>query len=281
VEDRAGADLAVLIRMCDLGANTLSQGIARAAVLLAADVGRPVLQLPQYRPGGSAGAVSSRLDGINEALRVSDEEQQQLQGAGQQLAKHCSSLGLDLTAVQQTTWALAEAAAAAAPLVLLMKGCIAASLSTEFAANPSRSSLLQLLLDFGMTTEHVMAVYSSVTARQGACSVSEATAAALLHSPAAEAYMQQLTACGVALSILPTAAACNNHRCTSFSGASEQQGVSGKACRCSGCRLAYYCQHSCQRQHWAAHKPAQGCAGGPCNSNRKQRLASRCLLRGW
>jgi hypothetical protein len=67
--------------------------------------------------------------------------------------------------------------------------------------------------------------------------------------------MHYLTACGVALSTLPTPGACNNPHCSSFSGVSERKGVSGKACRCSGCQLTFYCQRSCQKQHWGAHKP--------------------------
>jgi hypothetical protein len=188
-------------------------------------------------------------------MRVSDQEQHQLQGAGQQLAKYCSSLGLDLTAVQQSTWALAEAATAAVPAFLGVKTCIAASLTERTRDDLPPGAYLYILLESGVPAEHAMAVERSVTDRQGARRVSEATAAGLLHSPVVQAYMQQLKAAGVALSTLPTATACNNPRCSSLSGVSEQQDVSGKACRCSGCHLAFYCQRSCQKQHWAGHKP--------------------------
>jgi hypothetical protein len=116
-----------------------------------------------------------------------------------------------------------------------------------------RVALLHLLGESGLTLEHADAANESV--RQGPSRVSEATATALLHSPEVLVYLQQLKAAGLALSTLPTAAVCNNPQCSSLSGVSEQQGVQGKTCRCSGCKLAFYCQRSCQKQHWAAHKP--------------------------
>ena len=89
-------------------------------------------------------------------------------------------------------------------------------------------------------------------------SSAKTAASSLLGSRAVQAYMKQLTAAGLALSTLPTAAACNNPQCASLAGVSEQEGVSrdrGNTCRCSACHLAFYCQRSCQKQHWKAHKP--------------------------
>lgn len=174
---------------------------------------------------------------IDEALTVSDQERQLLQAIGQQLAGHCSSLGLDLAAVQQSTWALAEAAAAAAPVFLGVQACIATAATDLVSSEIVSGPLLWLLLQSGLTPQHAMAADRSV--KQGAHSVAKATTAALLSNPAAQAYMQQLKACGLALSTLPTAGACNNPSCTSLSGISEQECVSGKACRCSACHLAF------------------------------------------
>jgi hypothetical protein len=49
---RATARLVMLARLCQPGLHTLLQGIARAAVLMAAAAGGPALQLPQHKPGG-------------------------------------------------------------------------------------------------------------------------------------------------------------------------------------------------------------------------------------
>jgi hypothetical protein len=223
-------------------------------VLLAAAVGSPDLQLPQQKPGGIA-TGACRYEDIDEDLSVSDQEQQQLQGAAQQLAKHCSSSGLNLKGVPQSTWALAEAAAAAAPVFLGVKTCIAAEILGKANNDLQGGALLCVLMESGVSGQHARAIDDSVFFRRGVRRVSEATTAALLHSPAVGTYLQQLTAAGVALSTLPTATACNNPRCSSLSGASEQQSVSGKDSRCSGCHLAFYCQRSCQKQHWDVHKP--------------------------
>jgi hypothetical protein len=247
----ARASLSKLIIICDLAADILPRCSARLAVLMAAAADRPIQQLPQQRAGQlSTGA--HKYTSLDEALSVSDQEQQQLQSAGQQLAEHCSSMRIDPAAVHESTWALAEAAAAAAPVFLGVKTCIATS-ARGLGDVLGGGMLLHLLRESGLTLEHADAANDSV--RQGPSRVSEATAAALLHNPDVQVYMQQLKAAGLALSTLPTAAVCNNPQCSSLSGVSEQQGVQGKACRCSGCRLAFYCQRSCQKQHWAVHKP--------------------------
>jgi hypothetical protein len=253
-DDAGRSSLLMLISICDLGTHILPHCIARVAVLLAAAMSRPILQLPQQQAGEVATAAC-RLASFDEAAGIPDQEQQQLQGAGQQLAECCSSLGLDLTAAQQSTWALAETAAAAAPALLGIRTCISAAETEHKRDKLYPGLLLYPLQECGLTGEHAIAVDMSITHMQGARRVSEATAAALLHSSAVQTYMQQLTAAGVALSTLPTATACNSPCCTSLMGASEQQSVSGKASRCSACLLAFYCQRSCQKQHWDAHKP--------------------------
>jgi hypothetical protein len=65
--------------------------------------------------------------------------------------------------------------------------------------------------------------------------------------------LQQL---GLALSNLPIGTACNNPRCSSLDGLSEQQLVVGKARLCAGCRVARYCCRACQVAAWKQHKPA-------------------------
>jgi hypothetical protein len=163
LESSAKASLAMLGNFCNLGSQTLARGIVRAAALTAAAAGRPVLQLPELKPGGLASAA--RYAEMNEALRVSDQEQQQLQGAGQQLAKHCSNQGLYLAmaAVQQSMWALAEAAAAAAPVYSGVRSCLAtALLDRGNDLDLSGGVILYLLLESGVPAEHAMAVERSI-----------------------------------------------------------------------------------------------------------------------
>jgi hypothetical protein len=57
----------------------------------------------------AAGAVTIDYD-LGTVTLAHKEEQQQLRGAGQQIAAYCSSLGMDLTALHQSSRALASAA---------------------------------------------------------------------------------------------------------------------------------------------------------------------------
>jgi hypothetical protein len=223
----------------------------RVAVLLSAVAGNPQQHIE--RPAVAKQAFWFKS--VDEALSIPEWELQQLRDAGQQLGQHCSSLGLDLAAVQQSTWALADAAAGAAAVFHAGDGWNFATASGFESFNPTGvvdlgdAHVFKQLLEFGLTMDQARAAVE--TPYQGARGCPEMTALAILHSPPAQAYMQQLKAAGLALSTLPITAACNNPNCTSLSGASEQ-GVSCKAC--SACHLAVYCQRSCQQQHWGAHK---------------------------
>jgi hypothetical protein len=243
-----------------LSVTDLPRCIVRVAVLLSTTAGNPEQQqLPKQkhleRPA-MPGKGPVWYENVDEALSVGCQELQQLRGAGQLLAGKCSSIGLNLAAVQQSTWALAKAAAAAAPvfhgadMYNMASAAGLEGLDPRGAVAFSDAQLLDALLGFGLTLQQAQEAVDSPY--QGVRGCPEMTALAVLHSTPAQAYMQQLQAAGLALSSLPTAAACNNPNCSSVSGASEQ-GVSCKAC--SACHLAVYCKRSCQKQHWGVHKP--------------------------
>ena len=67
--------------------------------------------------------------------------------------------------------------------------------------------------------------------------------------------VQELRALGQASCLFAVPLFCNNPRCMSLHGETEVSLVSGRACVCSGCRVARYCGRECLRQHWKQHKP--------------------------
>jgi hypothetical protein len=67
--------------------------------------------------------------------------------------------------------------------------------------------------------------------------------------------VQELRALGQASCLFAVPLVCNNPRCMSLHGETEVSLVSGRACVCSGCRVARYCGRECLRQHWKQHKP--------------------------
>jgi hypothetical protein len=69
------------------------------------------------------------------------------------------------------------------------------------------------------------------------------------------ALVQELRALGGASCLFAVPLFCNNPRCMSLHGETEISLVSGRACVCSGCRVARYCGRECLRQHWKQHKP--------------------------
>jgi hypothetical protein len=84
---------------------------------MAAAVASPanhLVQLPQ-RPEQllpAAAGPGGYAFGLQTVTATNSEEQQQLRCAGRQLAAHCSSLGVDLTAMHRSARALAGAAGA-------------------------------------------------------------------------------------------------------------------------------------------------------------------------
>jgi hypothetical protein len=181
--------------MCGFGAIGAPSCIVRVAVLLAADAVRPQQQLPKQQPLQVPDLPQDvvMFEEVDEALSIPHQQQQLLQVAGQQLAQHCSSLGLDLSAVQHSTWVLAEAAAAAAPL--FYRGALVNADAEDLEALvPSDMQIsecaIPVLLRFGLTNDQAYEALES--APQGLWGCPEITAWALLYSTPAQAYMQQL-----------------------------------------------------------------------------------------
>jgi hypothetical protein len=63
-------------------------------------------------------------------------------------------------------------------------------------------------------------------------------------------WLQQLAS--VVINQLPQPHCCNNPGCRNLDGLSEQELVSGRSSRCSGCKVARYCSRECQAEHWGA-----------------------------
>jgi len=130
--------LDALTVVCIMGLTNLPASIMSAAAILSCDSQR---QLPQQVPvGGMFGkSTASAFD-----VPLSSQQKQQLAALGQTLSQHCSSMGVDISAIQQSTWALAEATAAAVPMFHRAIACIKAGLINEFT-----TALLLLLLLHG------------------------------------------------------------------------------------------------------------------------------------
>jgi hypothetical protein len=109
------------------------------------------------------------------------------------------------------------------------------------------SSVSAQLAAAGYSTQHVLNLLQS--AAQALQDALDAGAAAFV-SPE---LMREL---GSALFNMPISTACNNLRCSSMAGLSEQQLVVGTARLCAGCRVARYCCRACQVAAWKQHKPA-------------------------
>jgi len=70
-----------------------------------------------------------------------------------------------------------------------------------------------------------------------------------------EALAKPLQETGKLLSSLAVPLCCNNPVCTNISRTLEVSLVSGHSTKCSGCRVARYCDRRCQTSHWKQHKP--------------------------
>jgi len=238
--------------VCAMALTSLPAAILSAAAMFCCDSQR---QLPQQVPAvGMYG--ESTASGFEADL--SGQQRQRLAALGQALSRHCSSMGIDFSAIQQNTWALAEASAAAMPLFQKVMACIIMTHDQDCMATlpmlPKPQQVL-LLMEMGLGPQAATEAADSLPTGIGSFTVQQLAFVSLKFNPVIQSFLRQLSATGLALSSLPTAAACNNPRCTSLAGTSEKQAVEGKSCRCAACQLAYYCCRGCQRQHWDVHKP--------------------------
>jgi hypothetical protein len=109
------------------------------------------------------------------------------------------------------------------------------------------SSVSAQLATAGYKTQRVIELLQSIT--QAGLDAPHAGAAV----PVPPERLREL---GLALSNLPVGTVCNNPRCSSLAGPSEQQLVMRRSSLCAGCLVARYCCRACQVAAWKQHKPA-------------------------
>jgi len=180
-------------------------------------------------------------------------QQRELQQVGQQVAAYCSSAGIDLSKLQTSSWALAETNAAVATFLFQVLASFSGALGSGGAPIEGTDSQMFFLQQWGISAGLAQRILQSVFAGRPA-NMQDLLLAAFVMHPGFSTYLQQLEVVGQALSSLPVAAACNNPKCVNLTGSSEQEIVGGLTCRCSGCKLAFYCGRDCQRAQWGAHK---------------------------
>jgi hypothetical protein len=112
------------------------------------------------------------------------------------------------------------------------------------------STVAAQLAAAGYSTQRVIELLQSI----GPAGQHAAHADAAQAEAAAAVPPELLQRLGLALCNLPVGIACNNLRCTSLAGLSEQQSVVRRLC--AGCLVARYCCRACQVAAWKQHKPA-------------------------
>jgi hypothetical protein len=134
------------------------------------------------------------------------------------------------------------------------------------AAGYPAQTLLQQLQKLQDAIEAVHMVLDSPAALSGSSaeqshlqSSSSSSSASKTSSPdladAVSVRLDQQKQAGLALCCLAVSCLCNKPGCSNTSGPTELSLVTGRSCRCGGCRVAHYCSQACQARHWKQHKP--------------------------
>lgn len=244
--------LKTIIHAMRLPDTVLPVGVKYAAVMFATDSSQ---KLPANRPHSGPGGFGEQILAPDN-VKIAAQKRRELQEVGQQVAEYCSCAGMGVSKLQDSTWALAEAHAAVATYFFQAMASLGMAACTSFPGNQSGMPIdhqIIMMQSWGVPESLARQVTQSVF-RGSSCSMQDLLLAAFTVQPAVTAYLQKLAAAGQALCSLPTAAVCNNPKCSNLSGSSEGELVGMQASRCSGCKLVKYCGTTCQKEHWDVHK---------------------------
>lgn len=249
-EDR-GDLIKTVIQALQLADAGLPASIKYTAAMFATDSSK---QLPANQP--SQGMMQQIL--APDTFKMSAQQRRELQVVGKQVAGFCSCAGMahTATALQDSSWGLAEANAAVATYLFQAIGSMGMATATQFPGKQSMPAEQQpyMMMEWGISPSLAQqAIRGAFKGRS--CSMQELLLLGFTVQPKVTDYLKQLGAQGQMLCLLPTAAACNNPMCSNMAGSREEDIVGGQASRCSGCKLAFYCGRACQKEHWASHKP--------------------------
>jgi hypothetical protein len=248
-EDRTDI-VGTVINVLQLADAGLPASLKYTAAMLATDSSK---KLPANKP--FEGLMEQIL--VPDTFKMSAQLRQELQEVGQQVMGFCSSAGMETigTALQNSSWGLAEAHAAVATYLFQAIGSMGMASATTFPGNQSMPAECQpyMMNEWGIATSLAQqAIQGAFKGRS--CDMQELLLLGFTVQPKLSDYLTKLGAQGQMLCLLPTASACNNPMCSNLAGSSEGDIVGGQASRCSGCKLAFYCGRVCQKEHWPFHK---------------------------